>query len=58
MIKSLAPQIKIFFGGSSTAYKPIREFMLKSKIADYVLVGEGENAIVKLISDLETNISR
>ena len=23
MIKSLAPQIKIFFGGSSTAYKPI-----------------------------------
>ncbi|RGM00368.1 radical SAM protein [Bacteroides sp. 3_1_33FAA] len=58
IIKSLAPQIKIFFGGSSTAYKPIREFMLKSKIADYVLVGEGENAIVKLISDLETNIPK
>lgn len=54
MIKTLSPEIKIFYGGSSTAYKPIREFLLQSKIADYVLVGEGENAIVRLISDLET----
>lgn len=55
MIKSMNPEIKIFYGGSSTAYKPIRDFMLQSKIADYVLVGEGENAIVRLISDLKTD---
>lgn len=56
-IKQLNPTIKIFFGGSSTAYKPIRDFLLKSQLADHVIVGEGENAIVKLINDLENNIA-
>lgn len=54
-IKRLNSNINIFYGGSSTAYRPIRDFMIKSRIADYVIVGEGENAIVKLISDLENN---
>lgn len=56
-IKQLNPAIKIFFGGSSTAHKPIRDFLLKSQLADHVIVGEGENAIVKLINDLENNIA-
>lgn len=57
MIKKLNPEIKVFFGGCSTAYEPIRDFLLQSGVADYVLVGEGENAIVRLISDLEAKSS-
>lgn len=56
-IKQLNSSIKIFFGGSSTAYKPIRDFLLESQLADHVIVGEGENAIVKLINDLENNVA-
>lgn len=52
-IKQIDPSVKIFYGGSSTAYKPIRDFMVQSCIADYVIVGEGENGILKLVSDLE-----
>lgn len=54
-LKKLDNQIKIFFGGCSTAYEPIREFLINSKIVDYVLVGEGENPILRLCQDLKNN---
>lgn len=51
-LKELNPNITIFFGGSSTSYKPIRDFLLEMSISDYIIVGEGENAVLKLIKDL------
>lgn len=53
-LKEKNASISIFFGGSSTSYMPIREFLLEMGLADYVIVGEGENAIIKLIKDLES----
>lgn len=47
--------IKVFFGGPSISYNPIRNFLLSYHIADYVLVGEGEEAILKLATDLRHN---
>ena len=55
MLKKKDSRVVTFFGGHSTAYAPIRDFLIKTRIADYVLVGEGENAIVKLCCDLQTN---
>jgi len=54
-LKSKDMHITTFFGGCSTAYDPIRDFLIKSHIADYVLVGEGENSILKLCNDLQNN---
>jgi len=53
-LKEKNPNISLFFGGSSTSFSPIREFLLEMKLADYVIVGEGEEALVKLINDLES----
>lgn len=55
-LKEKNANISIFFGGSSTSYMPIREFLLEMGLADYVIVGEGENAIIKLIKDLESGV--
>lgn len=54
-IKQIDPKVKVFYGGSSTAYEPIRDFMIQSRIADYVIVGEGENGVLRLIGDIERN---
>lgn len=54
-LKKINKDIKIFFGGSSTAYKQIRDFLIDTHIADFIVVGEGERAIVKLIQDLNSN---
>ncbi len=56
-LKNRNPSIIVFFGGCSTAYAPIREFLIKSNIVDFVLVGEGENSILKLCRDLKNNLA-
>lgn len=54
-LRNLNPSIRLFFGGPSVSYKPIRDFLLSYHIVDYVLVGEGEEAILKLATDLHKN---
>lgn len=54
-LKEKKPDIITFFGGSSTAYFPIRDFLLTMKITDFVAVGEGENSLLYLIQNLKTN---
>lgn len=54
-IKEKKADTVITFGGSSTSYEPIKDFLIETKLADYVLVGEGENSILKLVKDLECN---
>lgn len=54
-LRSRKQNIQIFFGGPSVSYGPIRDFLLSYYIADYVLVGEGEEAVLKLATDLQLN---
>lgn len=51
-LKKKDASIITVFGGCSTAYAPIRGFLLNSGFADYILVGEGEKALLKLCDDL------
>ncbi len=53
-LKEKNNKIITFFGGSSTSYSPIKDFLLEIKIADYIIVGEGENAVLRLIEDLNS----
>lgn len=51
-LKKKDSSIVTVFGGCSTAYAPIRGFLNNSSFVDYILVGEGEKALLKLCGDL------
>ncbi len=47
--------LKIIFGGPSISYRHIKNFLLKSNLADSVVIGEGEFAILDAIHDIKNN---
>lgn len=51
-IKDINPEIKIIVGGPEVSYDS-EEFMAKNKGVDYVVIGEGEEAFVNLLSEIE-----
>jgi len=55
IIKKKNPSIKIVFGGPTTAFMPMRDFLIESKVADFVVVGEGEHAILQIANDVFLN---
>ena len=52
-IKEIAPKTKILFGGPETSYD--YDEYLNSKIADLIIINEGEEAFNKLLTALYTN---
>lgn len=52
-IKKKHPEKIIVFGGWVTIKPSVRDFLLKHKIVDYILVGEGEGTFLHLLRCLE-----
>ncbi|MGD9964637.1 MAG: DUF4080 domain-containing protein [Candidatus Izemoplasmatales bacterium] len=52
-IKEIAPKTKILFGGPETSYD-YDEYLI-SKIVDFIIINEGEEAFNKLLKALNTN---
>lgn len=56
-LKKLNPRLRIIFGGSATGYAPNREFFIKTGLADALVVGEGETALIRLLGDMSSATS-
>jgi len=50
-LKKISPNIKIIFGGIHPTVLP--EKVLRTNFVDYICIGEGEQAFVELIKDIE-----
>ncbi|MBC7475511.1 MAG: B12-binding domain-containing radical SAM protein [Candidatus Sericytochromatia bacterium] len=58
LIRLSYPHIKIVFGGPQvTQGETTRELLLKSKVADFLILGEGEQPMLELIQALQQNES-
>ena len=55
MLKIKSPEIKIVFGGPEIAYlENLPEYVEKHKYVDYLVKGEGEEALLKIAKKMET----
>lgn len=54
IIKKQLPSVKTIFGGVHISAVPAR--VIKNKQVDYIVIGEGENAFVSILSKIENNI--
>lgn len=58
LIKITYPKTKIIFGGPQITQSPsTRELLIKSGVADALVLGEGEEPVVQMIKSFEENIS-
>jgi len=53
-LKKEAKDIPIIFGGIGVSTKQVRDVILRLKIVDYCVVGEGEETIISLLKKMET----